>query len=178
MAESPSASRLPDSADPASPRCAARIPPELLALAQNGAAISLASCTAEGEPLVGLGVGCIVAPDGTLRVMIGRAANVRLIAAIVAGRAVAVTFIATRDHSSFQIKAARAQYLATGADTCPEIDRQATLLREGLVELGFLPEQAAGYAAYDSNDLGTVVICPERVFLQTPGPGAGAELTA
>lgn len=154
----------------------ASLTPDLAALAQNGAAISIASCTRDGDPIVGLGIGCTMMPDGTLRILVSRAANERLIEAIVDGGAFAATFTATRDHSSFQVKASRAQFSETCPDDQPEIDRQATLLREGLVEIGFSQNQAAGYTTHDLDQLGAILLRPERVFSQTPGPGAGAEL--
>jgi hypothetical protein len=152
------------------------IAPELAAVAQNGAAISIASCTRDGHPIVGFGVGCSISSDGTVRVLLSRASNARLLEAILAGGAVAVTFTSARDHTSFQVKASRAVHSESCPDDRPEIERQATLLREGLVELGFSPDQATGYTAYDLDQLGSIVLRPERVFSQTPGPGAGTEI--
>ena len=150
--------------------------PEMAALAQNGAAIAVASCTPDGHPVIGLGAGCRLTGDGRLRILLSRAANLRLVEAILAGGAVAVTFTATRDHSSFQVKAAAGRLSDNCADDRPETGRQAALLCDGLVELGFSREQAAGYTAYDPETLVSIELCPERVFSQTPGPGAGAEL--
>jgi len=154
------------------------IAPELAVLAQNGATVSVASCTAEGDPIVGMGLGCCMTPDGMLRIVLSRGANKRLIEAVTEGRAFAVTFTGTRDHTSFQVKASRAQFCASCPDDRPEIARQATLQCEGLVEIGFPPDQAAGYTAYDPEDLASILLRPERVFSQTPGPGAGAGMTS
>lgn len=150
--------------------------PDLAALAQNGAAISIAGCTPDGDPIVGLGVGCCLAPDGEVRILISQAANARLVEAISTGSAIAVTFTGTRDHTSFQLKASRAEFISSCPNERPEVDRQVMLLREGLVEIGFSPEQAAGYTAFDPGELGSILFRPEKVFSQTPGPGAGAEL--
>lgn len=156
----------------------AMLAPELAALAQNGAAISIASCATGPAPIVGLGVGCRLAADGALRIFLSRAANARLVDAISGGGAVAVTFTGTRDHTSFQVKASRAGLSGSCQDDLPEIDRQATLLREGLVELGFSPDQAAGYTAFDADTIVSFILRPEHVYSQTPGPGAGSELPA
>jgi len=152
------------------------IAPELAALAQNGAAVSVASCAADGAPIVGMGAGVVIAPDGMVRVVLDRSANARLIAAVVGGGAVAVTFTGAPDHTSFQVKASGARYVDSCPDDRAEIERQGTLLAEGLVELGFSMDQATGYAACDPENCGVILLRPERVFSQTPGPGAGAEL--
>lgn len=160
------------------PARAVSLTPELAALAQNGAGISMASCAPDGAPIVGLGLGCRLAADGTLRILFSRPANLRLVEAIRRGAPVAVTFTATQSHSSFQVKASGARFRANCPDDRPEIERQALLLREGLVEIGFSPRQAAGYTTFDPDDLAAIEFYPERLYSQTPGPGAGAELTS
>ncbi len=45
------------------------------------------------------------------------------------------------------------------------------------MEIGFSPDlAAAGFASYDRDRLIALELAPRRVFTQTPGPGAGAEL--
>ena len=151
--------------------------PDLVALAQSGVSVMLAGCASDGRPLVGLGVGCRVRPDGALRVLLARAPNVDLLAAIAQGGPVAVTFTGAPDHRAFQVKAASATIREAPSDDLPEIGRQCAVLADGLVEIGFSRELADGYVAYDPDDLVAVEFSPERVFTQTPGPGAGAELT-
>ncbi|RYH06153.1 hypothetical protein [Tropicimonas sp. IMCC6043] len=150
--------------------------PDLIALAQGGSGVAVASSDNRGAPILGLAVGCRVKPDGSLRVLLGRRPNEALIAALERDRAVAVTVTATRDHTSFQVKASRARLCAACSDDLPEMDRQISLFRDGLVEIGYSPRQAAGYSVYDPDDLVAVELVPERVFTQTPGPGAGTEL--
>lgn len=151
--------------------------PDLVALAQSGVSVTLASRDADGHPIVGMGVGCRVRPDGTLRILLGRAPNAGLLASLAAGGPIAATFTGAPDHRAFQVKARAAAIVAALSDDRPEIDRQCAVLADGLVEIGFSRELANGYVAHDPDDIVAIEFQPERVFTQTPGPGAGAELT-
>ncbi|MCO8146767.1 hypothetical protein NHN26_16275 [Rhodovulum tesquicola] len=151
--------------------------PDLVALAQSGVSVTLASCDPDGRPIVGVGIGCRIRPDGTIRALLGRAANAALLDAIAAGGRIAATFTGAPDHRAFQVKAASATLREALSDDLPEIDRQCAVLADGLVEIGFSRELADGYVAHDPDDIVAIEFLPERVFTQTPGPGAGAELT-
>lgn len=151
--------------------------PDLVALAQSGVNVALAGCRADGRPVLGMGVGCRVRPDGTLRILLARAANAELLATLAAGGPIAATFTGAPDHRAFQVKAAGATAMAAHSDDLPEIDRQCALLADGLVEIGFSRELAEGYVAHDPDDIVALEFRPEKVFTQTPGPGAGAELS-
>lgn len=150
--------------------------PDLVALAQSGVNVSLGTLGPEGRPLSGLAVGCRVRPGGTLRILLSRVANAAFLAALREGRPVAATFTAAPDHRAFQAKAESATIHPVGSDDLPEMDRQCALLRDGLVEIGFSPELAQGFAGFDPDSLIAIELVPARVFTQTPGPGAGAEL--
>lgn len=89
----------------------------------------------------------------------------------------AVTLTATRDHTSFQVKGSAARLGPMGNDDLPEIDRQQALFRDGLSELGYSAAQGAGYSVYETSNLISIEFAPEQVFRQTPGPGAGQEIT-
>ena len=150
--------------------------PDLVALAQSGASVSLASLTAEGRPLVAMGCACRVRADGFMRILLSQPANLDFLDAVEAGRPVAATFTRAQDHRAFQVKAASAKLRSACSDDLPEIDRQTTLLRDGLIEIGFSSDLAAGFVGFDPDNLMALELMPERVFTQTPGPGAGAEL--
>jgi hypothetical protein len=151
--------------------------PDLVALAQSGVSVALAACSADGRPIVGMGVGCRIRPDGTLRVLLSRAANAGLLDALAKGSAIAVTFTGAPDHRAFQVKATTAVVRDALSDDLPEIERQAAVLADGLIEIGFSRELATGYVAHDRDQIVAVEFRAERVFTQTPGPGAGAEMT-
>lgn len=150
--------------------------PDLVALSQSGVSVTLAVRREDGRPLVGVGVGCRVRPDGTLRILLSSAANAEFLKSVAAGNAIAATFTSAPDHRAFQVKASAASFRPVQSDDRPELDRQCALLRDGLIEIGFSPELAAGFVGYDPETLAAVEFRPERVFTQTPGPGAGAEL--
>ncbi|WP_353471436.1 hypothetical protein PVT71_08915 [Salipiger sp. H15] len=152
------------------------LPPALRALAQGGCGVSVASCGPGGLPLLGLGVGCRIGAEGRVRVLLPQGPNHALLEALAGGAPVAVTFTATRDHSSFQIKARGVRLSPACSDDLPEMDRQNALFEDGLVEIGYSRRQAAGYCAHQKADLVALELSPERVFTQTPGPGAGTEL--
>lgn len=161
-------------ADPARDRL---LTPDLVALAQNGATV-LVAAQGDGRPLVGFGVACRALPDGRLRMILNRSANARLLVALEAGSRVAATFTGSgQHHRAFQVKADRAAIGPARSDDLPEVERQVVLFCDGLIEIGFTRELAAGWLSLDRDDLVAVEVLPERVFTQTPGPGAGAELT-
>jgi hypothetical protein len=94
-----------------------------------------------------------------------------------AGSRVAVTFTGSNQHHrAFQVKAERAVITPARPEDMPEIERQGLLFCEGLAEIGFTKELAAGWLFADTEDMIAVEVEPERIFTQTPGPGAGAEL--
>ena len=126
--------------------------------------------------ILGLGVGCRISAAGVFRILLGETANPALLSALADGRPVAVTFTATRNHDSFQVKAALAEIRPASPDDLPEMDRQNALFRDGLVEIGYSPVQAVGYCVWQSDDLVAIELVPERVFTQSPGPGAGTEI--
>ncbi|MCV2866639.1 hypothetical protein [Defluviimonas sp. WL0075] len=155
----------------------AGLPRELIALAQGGSGVAIAACGNDGRPVLGLGVGCRVIGEHRFRVILGRRANEVLLSALKDGNMVAVTFTATRDHTSFQVKSSVASLRDCCSDDFPEVDRQNALFQDGLVEIGYSRRQAAGYSSYDHDDLVALEFVPEQVFTQTPGPGAGAEIS-
>jgi hypothetical protein len=151
--------------------------PDYLAFVQRGVSVTLATSGLNGRPAVGMGVGCRVRPDGRLRVLLSQTANVALLDALSAGRALAVTFTGAPDHRAFQVKALSAKVQPACSDDLPEMDRQCALFCDELIELGFPPDLARGFVAFDPGQLVAIEFIPDRIFTQTPGPGAGAELT-
>lgn len=150
--------------------------PDLVALAQSGVAIGVACRMADGRPIVGTGIGCRIDPDGTMRILLGRTANAGLVAALAQGSGIAATFTGAPDHRAFQVKAGQVELREALPEDLAEVDRQCAVLADGLVEIGFSRELASGYVAHDPDDLTVLAFRPERIFTQTPGPGAGAEL--
>lgn len=150
--------------------------PDLMAMAQGGMAVCLGTCSKEGWPRVGTGIGCRILADGTLRVIVSRIANVELLELLSQGQPLAVTFSTPRDHRSFQVKSSSAVVRPAISDDLPEMDRQTDILRVDLIGLGFPPAVARGYVSFDAQQMVAIEFVPDRVFTQTPGPGAGGEL--
>ncbi|MEE4237801.1 MAG: hypothetical protein V2I51_13870 [Anderseniella sp.] len=152
------------------------LPSHLVAFLQCGVDPILGARHADGRPLVGAGVGCRVSDKNIVRVFVPFSRNTELLEALRSGSAVAATFSRARDHRSIQLKALSADVDDPQSDDLCEIARQCAIATDELVKLGYTRIQAASHHAYEPGDLKVVSFRPERVFTQTPGPGAGAEL--
>lgn len=152
------------------------LPAHLVAFLQGGVAVTLGARSNSGRPIVGAGVACRVAAITGVRVLLSPSANSDFIEAVKNGSAVAVTFSRARDHRSIQLKVMHANICDAAPDDFIEAERQCALLADELVELGYTRLQANAYAHCGTSDLVSLEFTPERMFTQTPGPGAGAEL--
>ncbi len=152
------------------------LPPRLVAFLQCGVGPILGARRDDGRPLVGAGVGCRVSDKNMVRVFVPFRQNADLLEALRHGSAVAATFSRASDHRSIQLKATTAGVDEPQPDDLCEIARQCAIATDELVKLGYTRIQAASHHAYEPDDLKVVSFRPERVFTQTPGPGAGAEL--
>lgn len=153
------------------------LPAHLVAFLQCGVTATLGARGPNGRPIVGAGVACRVHRMKTVRVLLSESTNADLIEAARAGSAIAATFSRARDHRSIQLKASRAEVREIAPDDWSEATRQSAILADDLVELGYARAQADVYALCGTSDLVSLEFVPEHVFTQTPGPGAGAELT-
>jgi hypothetical protein len=156
--------------------CTDLLPAHLVAYLQGGVAVTLGARSAGGRPVIGSGVACRVSGRTDLRILLSQATNAALIEAVESGSAVTATFSRARDHRSIQLKAMRAQIREAAPEDSSEAERQSALLADELVELGYTRIQAEAYAHRGTTDLVSLEFRPERVFTQTPGPGAGSEL--
>ena len=149
---------------------------ELAAFMQSGIAVDLATVASGLHPIAGLALACRIDPTGTVGVLLCKPANLALLEAIAQGGPVAVTFTRPRDHRSIQIKAKSARITSVRADDPPEVARQCAGLRDELIGAGYSPAFSAAYVAYEPKEVVAVELSPDRIFVQTPGPGAGSEL--
>jgi hypothetical protein len=149
------------------------LPADLVALAQNGATVSLGSCASDGTPVVSLGVGAVVGLDGAFLVYVNSKGNGRLLDAVQSGGGIAATFVRATDHKGFQAKAGTAHVRPADPDHFTELERQCAVMRDELVELGLPLSVATGFGTVDTSDLLAIEFVPEEAFMQTPGPGAG-----
>jgi hypothetical protein len=149
---------------------------ELSALMQSGIDVSLASVAAGQHPIAGIALACRIDSTGTVGVLLRKPANLALLDAIEQGGPVAVTFTRPRDHRSIQIKARSARITSARAEDPPEIARQCARMRDELIGAGYTPAFSAAFVAYEPKEIVAVELSPDRIFVQTPGPGAGSEL--
>lgn len=152
------------------------LPAHLVAFLQGGVSVTLCARSASGRPVIGDGVACRVRDMTELRVLLSQGMNLPLVEAVRNGSALAATFTRANDHRSIQLKTLHACIGTTAPDDHGEAARQSAILAEELMELGYPRPQAEAYAGCHAADLISLVFRPERVFTQTPGPGAGAEL--
>lgn len=152
------------------------LPVHLVAFLQSGVNATLGARSAAGRPVIGIGNACRIRDREEVRVLASRGANRPLIDAIKGGSALAATFSRARDHRSIQLKAPQAHVCDMEPGDLGEAARQSAILADDLMELGYSRIQADAYAFCSATDLVALVFRPDRVFTQTPGPGAGAEL--
>ena len=152
------------------------LPAHLMAFLQGGVTATLGARNGTGRPVIGIGMACRVRDMAEVRVLLSRSANLPLIEAVMRGSAIAATFSRARDHRSIQLKSSQASIGEVAPDDHCEAARQSAILADELIELGYSRPQAIVYAFCNATDLVALEFRPERVFTQTPGPGAGAEL--
>jgi hypothetical protein len=149
---------------------------ELAAFMQSGISVILAVVTSDLQPIAGFGLACRIDETGTVRVLLRKPANAALMNVVAQGRPVAVTVSRPHDHRSIQVKAAAARIATVRPDDLPEIARQTAGMRDELIGCAFDPLLSAAYVAYEPGEVVALELKPDRIFIQTPGPGAGSEL--
>lgn len=151
--------------------------PELAQFCQGGVSVIL-GVSAPGEPpLAGTGWGCRVLPGGRMRLLLQRSANEPLLDLVRRGGGVAATFSQPITHRSIQVKGSQAVVVeATGEEDRRQALRQCQGLHRELIEIFYPPAFAAAYCKLDEADLAAIDMRLDAAFVQTPGPGAGAEL--
>ena len=159
------------------PQAAGFLPPHLAAFVQHGTAPVLGARRADGRPLVGTALACRIEEGRRLRVLAVRATNADLIEALEGGSAFAATFGSARTHCCIQFKAEHVEVRPVRAGDGCELARQATIHADELTELGFPRALIDLYLSHDLDDLVSIEFTPSRAYTQTPGPGAGAELS-
>jgi hypothetical protein len=150
--------------------------PDLAAFCQQGVSVLIAACGPGEAPVAGLGCGCRVVHGGRIRLLMMRRGNERFLTVVQRGGGVAATFSQPITHRSIQVKGARAVVAAATGEDREAAIRQIDGLRRELVEIDYPPAFAAAYCTIDAADIVAVDLTLDGAFVQTPGPGAGAEL--
>ncbi len=149
---------------------------ELAAFMQSGISVTLAVVTPDMQPIAGFALACRIDEAGTVRVLLRKPANLALMTVVALGGPIAVSTSRPQDHRTIQIKAPTARIAAVRPDDLPEIARQTAGMRDQLIGCAFDPVLAAAYVAYEPGEVVALELKPDRIFVQTPGPGAGSEL--
>ena len=150
--------------------------PDLEAFCQGGVSVIFAVSRPGDPPFGGIGCGCRILPGGRMRLLIQRPGNERALELAATGARIAATYSQPITHRSIQVKGARSAVV-----TPTEEDRQAALrqlagLNAELVEIEYTHGFADAYCALDPDNLAAIEFEMEAAYVQTPGPGAGAEL--
>jgi hypothetical protein len=147
---------------------------ELASFVQSGVAILVGTRDSRLFPECMRAVGARVEADGAeLTVFLPDAVAVRTLANLRANGRIAVAFSRARDHRSFQVKG-RAVALGPAAD--PDrgvVERYRCAWTTELAAVGVPPRLTLRMVHWPAH---AVRLRIDSVFVQTPGPGAGAQL--
>ena len=152
--------------------------PELEAFCQSGVSVVIAAGGPGQAPVACLGCGCRILPDGRMRLLLPWSGNDELVTVAQRGGRVAATFSQPITHRSIQLKGSGASVATPADEDRVAAVRQRDGLREELIEVGYLPTFAEAYCRVEPGDVVAIDITLDTAFVQTPGPGAGAELKA
>lgn len=150
--------------------------PDLEIFCQGGVSVIVAACLPAEAPVAGLGCGCRILLDNRIRLLLPRPDNEGLLAMVERGARIAVTFSQPITHRSIQVKGSQGVVTSPNEEDKREAMRQAERVRWELVEVDYSPAFAEAYCRVDPDILVAVDLTLDVAFVQTPGPGAGAEL--
>lgn len=149
--------------------------PEDVAFIRRGVSVCVASRDVRHVPSLARGLACVVEGDGNrLRLLMVRSQCEGLLRDLEKCGQIAVVFVRPSTNQALQVK---------GSDAClapvTEQDRQALqgcyeAFSDDLFLIGFSREFTRLYYDHAPEDLVAVVFTPDAVFVQTPGPNAGA----
>lgn len=161
----------------AGPVVAGVLTTELAEFCESGVSVVIASATSDGMPIAGRAKACRIMPDGKMKIFLPELLNTPLMAALRRGAPIAVTFSAPRNHRSIQVKATSVSEIDLEDGDLAEVARQVKLFEEDLVFVNYAPRFSAHYTNYRPDEIIAIEFAPRDAFVQTPGPGAGEQLT-
>jgi len=147
------------------------------AFIQQGISITVASRDVRHVPSLSRALACRISPDGKqLEVVVLQSQSESLLLDLRKSAAIAVVFSQPTTHRSLQIKGSDAEVTQADSEHVQlALDYTAAFGGE-LAQLGFGPEFRARMFAWEAGDLRVVRFTPHDLYLQTPGPNAGARL--
>ena len=153
--------------------------PEHIAMVDRGVSVIVASRDAALRPSIMRGVGSTISADGTqVTVYLRRSQSRQLLQDIEAGGGVAVVFSEPPTHRTLQLKASTATLRPAGPADQPLLHKYLAAMQHELAQVGYGPAYAAAMLSAPLEDVVALQFTPQAAFDQTPGPRAGAPLTA
>ena len=152
--------------------------PGIVDFCQSGISVIIAVGRAEAAPVAGTGCGCRVLENGRVRLLLPHRGNEALVLAAERGGQVAATFSQPITHRSIQIKGGKTCVVETSTSDRDAAIQQMAGLRLELREIEHSAQFSEAYCHVDTDDLASIEFEPDAAFVQTPGPGAGAQLKA
>ncbi len=150
--------------------------PELRQFCQSGLSIALGSRAADGLPLSGHALACLIDDSGTVRILLRESANTELLRAVASGARIAATFSEPRTHRSIQLKASSSRRVPVVDGDLVAVAKQCATFASELEFVGYTRQFSSYYCAYRPDEVVAFEFVPEEAFVQTPGPGAGSTL--
>lgn len=149
------------------------------AFIQSGLSITVVACGERLQPSIAKGCGCSVDPArGQLTVLLFADGAEPVIRDLRRDGRVAVCFSKPSTDQTVQIKGQDAQVLPATAQDLATARRSLDLFAEDLAPLGWQADFVDTLFWRNPSELMAVHFTPASAFDQTPGPQAGAPLTA
>ncbi|MBA4113427.1 MAG: hypothetical protein C0492_08750 [Verminephrobacter sp.] len=157
----------------------ALLSPQHIAMVDRGVSVIVASRDAALRPSIMRGVGSAISADGTqVTVYLRRSQSSQLLQDIAAGSGVAVVFSEPPTHRTLQLKARNATLRPAGPADQPLLDKYLAAMLDELAQVGYGSDYVAAMLSAPLADVVALQFTPQAAFDQTPGPRAGAPLTA
>lgn len=146
------------------------------AFVQQGVSMLIASRDAANCPCACRAAGCRILDDGRLQVFVNRRNARHVLEAVSGSRTVAVVFSDPPTHQTIQVKGIDATVMPA-TDHAAALADYAGKFVAALTGLGYTEAMARALIATDLDETCAIVFTPTALFDQTPGPGAGAQVT-
>lgn len=156
------------------PLTSALLRPEDAAFIQQGISICVASRDVRHVPSLSRAFACRIAADGKILLILSRSHSVQLVHDIERSARIAVVFSQPTTHRTLQIKGSDARLLTVTPADIECLQRSETAFAQELARIGFAADFVRRMFECDHDDLRVISFTPDDVFLQTPGPNAGA----
>lgn len=152
---------------------------EHIALVDQGISAIVASRNAALRPSVMRAVAARISADGQeVTVYLRPSQSEQLLNDIQATGHIAVVFSEPYSHRTLQVKATRAQLRPVKPEDQAVLQRYLAAMQLAVGRVGYGPDFVTAMLEAPPDDLVAIEFTPESAFDQTPGPRAGAPLSA